>query len=81
MKVVANMNCPFFLTGALMMFSIAMSMGTSATNNSSVVYGVGGQAIQSNSPENIASKRFFFMRYKETMDWGQKYDKILPGVT
>jgi hypothetical protein len=34
------------------------------------VYGVGGQAIQSNNPEKTASKRFFFMRYKETTNPG-----------
>lgn len=49
------------------MFSIATSMGTNAPKSKMEVYGVGGQAIQSNKPEMMASNKFFFMRYKETM--------------
>jgi len=45
-----------------MMFSNASSIGTKPTNNKKVVYGVGGQAIQSNKPENMANKTFFFIK-------------------
>jgi len=44
-----------------MIFSMATSIGTNPTNSRKVEYGVGGQAIQSNKPEKIAKRMFFFI--------------------
>jgi hypothetical protein len=43
------------------MFSIAMSIGTKPTKRKNDVYGVGGQAIQSNKPERMDRRMFFFI--------------------
>jgi hypothetical protein len=64
---VPKINRPFCLIDEFIMFSIATNMGTSAPKSRKVVYEVGGQAIQSNNPDIMASNKFFFMRYKETM--------------
>ena len=60
-NVVQNILLPFLVSSLLMMFSIAMSIGTKPIKRMKEVYGVGGQAIQNNKPERMDRAMFFFI--------------------
>jgi hypothetical protein len=60
-KVTPNIFFPFFVEVDRIIFSIATSIGTKPTNKRKVLYGIGGHASQSNKPERMDRKIFFFI--------------------